>query len=147
NPDQPKYLSKFDHASSCDPVYVVGNTAYVTLRSGTRCQGFTNQLDILDVSDLRSPSQISTFAMDNPHGLSIVDKTMYLCEGIYGLKVYDVTDNKKIELKSQIKNHHAFDVIALDSNLLMMIGDDGFYQYDISDPLQLKELSRIEVQR
>ncbi|MEO7174629.1 MAG: hypothetical protein ABIV51_02315, partial [Saprospiraceae bacterium] len=41
NPDQPKYLSKFDHASSCDPVYVVGNTAYVTLRSGTRCQGFT----------------------------------------------------------------------------------------------------------
>ena len=38
--------------TSCDPVVVQGDYAFVTLRGGTECQGFSNQLDIIDISTL-----------------------------------------------------------------------------------------------
>jgi len=37
------------------------------LRSGTECQGFANQLDVVDISDLSNPSLLKTYPMDNPH--------------------------------------------------------------------------------
>ncbi|MBC8172486.1 MAG: hypothetical protein H7X71_01155, partial [Chitinophagales bacterium] len=55
NPSSPTFLSNFVHASSCDPVVVSGNYAYSTLRSGNACQGFTNQLDIIDISTISNP--------------------------------------------------------------------------------------------
>ena len=45
NPHNPTYMSQFEHAEVCDPVFIEGNFAYVTLRSGSRCNGFQNQLD------------------------------------------------------------------------------------------------------
>jgi len=71
NPSTPWYLSEFRHARACDPVYVDGDRAYVTLRDGTRCENFNNQLDVLNISDLRNPSLIVTHQMDNPHGSSV----------------------------------------------------------------------------
>ena len=44
NPENPMRLSVFQHARVCDPVVVHDDIAYVTLRSGNQCGGFTNQL-------------------------------------------------------------------------------------------------------
>ncbi|HHH50113.1 MAG TPA: hypothetical protein ENK52_03960, partial [Saprospiraceae bacterium] len=55
NASSPTQITQFQHARSCDPVFVKDDYAYVTLRSGTPCQGFTNQLDIVDISDLSNP--------------------------------------------------------------------------------------------
>lgn len=148
NPEQPTYLSTFAHATACDPVIVSGNTAYVTLRDGTECFGFINQLDVVDVSNLSNPSLIRTYPMSNPHGLSVVDQTLYLCEGRFGLKTFDVTDPKKISanLLSHVSGFEAYDVIVLPpGDHVMVVGRNGLYQFDATDRSDLKQLSVISI--
>ena len=148
NPELPVYRSTFTHASACDPVIVSNQVAYVTLRDGNNCNGFTNQLDVLDVSDLDNPSLIRSYPMDNPHGLSIVDNTLYLCEGRFGLKTFDISNTQKIDqnLLDHVGGLTAFDVIVLPpGNHVMVIGESGLYQFDATDRSDLKQLSMIEI--
>jgi hypothetical protein len=148
DPTAPYQLSNFEHARACDPVYVKDNYAYVTLRSGTWCEGYTDQLDLIDISDLEKPSLEKTFKMDNPHGLSIKENDLYLCEGDFGLKVFDISDPMKLDKKkrSHLEDFHAYDVISVPgTDVLLVIGDDGFYQFDASDPKNLVQISKIEV--
>lgn len=84
--------------------------------------------------------------MDNPHGLSIAGNTLFLCEGDYGLKVFDVEDHMDIDELEHYKDFSTYDVIALPNKVLLVIGSDGFYQYDYSDVNNLKQLSKITVQ-
>ncbi|NJL73976.1 MAG: hypothetical protein HC892_01915 [Saprospiraceae bacterium] len=146
-PTQPKQLSKFSHARACDPVVVEGATAYVTLRGGTTCEGFNNQLDIVDVKDLLNPRLLKTYPMSNPHGLSIRKNILYLCDGESGLKSFDVTDPFNMKALDHEKIA-TYDAIALPgSDLLMVIGKNGLYQYDAKNPKDLKQLSLIPVQK
>lgn len=82
--------------------------------------------------------------MENPHGLSVDFPTLFLCEGDKGLKVFNVQDNLTIDqhLLSFYKDIDAYDVISL-GKTLMLIGKDGFYQYDSTDPANLRLLSKI----
>ncbi|NIJ50958.1 LVIVD repeat-containing protein [Dyadobacter arcticus] len=146
DPAQPKQLSTFQHGRACDPVVVHEDIAYVTLRTGNACAGSQNQLDLVDVSNASSPQLIKSYQMENPHGLSLDFPTLYLCEGEHGLKLFDVKDKFGVD-KHQLahfKNMDAYDVISLGKTLLL-IGKDGFYQYDSSNPLDLKLISKIPV--
>lgn len=146
NPAEPKQLSVFQHGRACDPVVVHENIAYVTLRTGTGCGGGQNQLDLVDISNAASPQLIKSYQMQNPHGLSIDFPTLYLAEGEHGLKLFDVKDKFAID-KNQIahfKGMDAYDVISLGKTLLL-IGKDGFYQYDATNSLDLKLISKIPV--
>ncbi len=148
NPESPAYRSTFAHATACDPVAVSGNTAYVTLRNGNACEGFVNQLDVIDVSNLDNPDLIRSYPMDNPHGLSVVGETLYLCEGLFGFKTFDVSDPKKIgeRLQDHVSGFNAFDVIVLPpGNHVMVVGENGLYQYDATDRNELKQLSTISI--
>lgn len=144
DPANPEFLSKYQHVTSCDPVVVKGDYAYVTLRSGNVCQGFSNQLDIVNVSNPSSPFLEKTYQMDNPHGLSVFGNCLYICEGSYGLKTFniDFTDQTSITHLSTDNSMHALDVIAL-PNLLMVVGNDGFYQYSRSCGVALDYLGVI----
>jgi hypothetical protein len=146
NPGQPQYRSAFVHALACDPVIVDDNIAYVTLRTGNACFGSINQLDVVDVSDVYNPKLMHSHSMQNPHGLSKYSDNLFICEGKYGLKSFDAKDPSKIssKLQAQIKNIHAYDAIALSGDLLLVIGEGGFFQYDISDRKSLKLLSQIK---
>ncbi|MBW7468188.1 hypothetical protein ABID22_002590 [Pontibacter aydingkolensis] len=146
NPVSPVHLSTYAHVRSCDPVVVEGDLAWVTLRSGNACAGFTNQMDVINISDPKNPKLLKTYPMQNPHGLGIDRSALFLCEGSYGLKVFDITDHLKVDqnLKAHFKGHDAFDVIPLGTSLLM-IGKDGLYQYDYSNINQMKLLSIIPV--
>lgn len=148
NPADPKQLSVFQHGRACDPVVVHNDIAYVTLRTGSACAGTANQMDLVDISDAAAPKLIKTYQMENPHGLSINFPTLFLCEGDKGLKVFDVKDKMAIDqhLLSFYKDMDAYDVISLGNNL-MLIGKDGFYQYDASDPKNLRLLSKIPVKK
>lgn len=149
-PSSPTQLSRFEHARACDPVYVKDNYAYVTLRSGTWCEGFTNQLDLIDITDLTKPILEKTFNMDNPHGLSIKGDNLYLCEGEFGLKTFDISNPTKLNRNKidHIDDLHAYDAINIpDTDIIMVIGDDGLYQYNTSNPSKLKEISKIEVSK
>lgn len=146
----PYHLSTFEHAMACDPVFVSGDLAYVTLREGNFCTNASNQLDVIDISNIEDPRLIETYPMHHPHGLSVINEILYLCEGDQGLKVFDVENSRKIDENrlSHVTGHDAFDVIVLPpGDLVMVIGADGFYQYDASDPRNLKELSKISVNR
>ena len=148
NPANPTYRSTFSHATACDPVVVSGNTAYVTLRDGNNCFGFVNQLDVIDVSNLDNPNLIRSFPMDNPHGLSVVDETLYLCEGLFGFKTFDASDSREIgnRILDHISGFQAFDVIVLPpGDHVMVVGQHGLYQFDASQRDDLKQLSVISV--
>ncbi len=147
-PSSPMFRSQFIHANACDPVFVDGNKAYVTLRNGNNCQNFTNQLEVLDVTDIFSPKLIATHQMENPHGLSKIENKLLICEGKYGLKTFDASND--MEIRSNILNHiediHAYDVIALSLDHVLVIGKNGLFQYDATeDDLQL--MSTIPVSR
>jgi hypothetical protein len=146
NPGSPQKISTYQHIQSCDPVVIDGNYAYVTLRSGTECQGFTNQLEVIDIADLQNPQLISTYAMTNPHGLGIDQNTLFICDGDDGLKVYD-SENINAITSNQLAHYsgiNAFDVIPM-NDVLVMIGADGLFQYDYSDPKAIKLLSHLPV--
>ena len=147
DPANPEHISTFRHARACDPVVVQDDIAYVTLRDGSECQNFINQLDVIDISRLDSPELIASFPMEHPHGLSVRGETLYLCEGDFGLKVFDVANLEEIQdnLISHITDIGAFDVISISSDLLLLIGPDGFYQYDTQNPQSLQLLSSIKI--
>jgi hypothetical protein len=145
NAANPYYMSVFEHANACDPVVVENDIAFITLRDGTRCQTYTNQLDVVDISDPLKPDFIKSYPMEHPHGLAVRNNILYLCEGDYGLKVFDVSDLEKIDENKldEYDNMNGYDVISLKNDLLLMIGSDGFYQFDSSDPENLVQLSHI----
>ncbi|MDX1939990.1 MAG: hypothetical protein SFU99_05515 [Saprospiraceae bacterium] len=146
NPLAPALLSTFQHARACDPVFVEGDRAYVTLRDGTTCENFNNQLDIVDISNLLNPRLLKTHGMHHPIGLSVVDKTVYLCDDDEGLKVFDASDWNKLNIKSHLGHFTTYDIITLpEDNRAIVIGKDGLYQFDITNPSKLQELSRIPV--
>ena len=142
DPAHPAQLAQFSHVRSCDPVIADGNYAYVTLRSGTTCQGYSNQMDILSIANLSSPSLVKTYAMTNPHGLSKDGNTLFICDGKDGLKVFDATDVYSVKLVKQLSGMEAIDVIAA-NNTVMVIAADGLYQYDYADTSNIKLLSKI----
>jgi hypothetical protein len=145
-PESPVKLSTYEHVRSCDPVVVDDKYAYVTLRSGTTCQGFTNQLEIINVENLSSPRLLKTYPMTNPHGLGIDNNTLFICDGSDGLKAFDAADINTIDknLLAHYKNINARDVIPF-NNILIMIGEDGLFQYDYSNPKDIKLLSTIAI--
>jgi hypothetical protein len=148
NPESPQYLSTFSHATACDPVVVEGNTAYVTLRDGNECQGFVNQLDVINVENLSNPSLIKSYPMSNPHGLSVINETLFLCEGAAGLKVFDVSNPNKVSdnILDIETGFFAYDVIVLPpGNHVMVVGQNGLYQFDATSKQDLRQLSVISI--
>jgi hypothetical protein len=146
DPEKPNQISRYAHVRSCDPVVVEGDLAYVTLRSGTTCQGFTNQLEVIDIKDLTNPVLLKIYPMTNPHGLGIDNKNLFVCDGDDGLKIYDATDYLKISDNqlAHYKNINTYDVIPY-NNVAIMTGKDGIYQFDYSNPKDIKQLSRLTI--
>jgi hypothetical protein len=144
NATLPQQLGTFSHARTCDPVIADDNTAYVTLHSGTECLGFSNQLDVLNITDILNPALIKTYPLVNPRGLSKDGDLLFICDGDAGLKVFDAGDSNAITLIKQFDITGANDVIAYDNVALVMAGD-GIYQYDYSDKLNIKLLSKIAI--
>jgi hypothetical protein len=145
-PDQPTLLSTFDHVYSCDPVVVQGNYAYVTLYNGDICHNNTNELQVIDITDLKNPTLHNTYKMTNPHGLGIDQNTLFICDGSDGLKVYEASNPDSIGTRmiAHYPNINALDIIPF-QNVAMVIGSDGLYQYDYSQVNNIKLLSKITI--
>lgn len=141
-PSAPYKLSTYQHIYSCDPVVAQDNYAYVTLNSNNDwCGRNVNRLDIIDISDLTNPYRIANYTMQGPEGLGVQGNLLFVCDK--GLKVYDVSDKSNLQLL------HYFDIKATDvipeGDRLLVIGDDGLYQYRY-DGSELSLLSKIPVE-
>ncbi len=138
--ENPQRLSFYQHIFSCDPVVADERFAYVTMNSvWGNCGQNTNLLEIVDISDLRNPKMVLSKGMNSPRGLSIQNDTLVVCDN--GLKVYKVSDDRKNVTLLNEFNIKATDLISLGNNWLV-IGDDGFYQYQIKNN-EIKLLSSI----
>ncbi|WP_337043372.1 LVIVD repeat-containing protein [Emticicia sp. 17c] len=146
NPAKPERVTMFEHARACDPVVVHNDIAYVTLRSGW-CGVAPNRLDVVDVGNIAAPRLIKSYEMKNPAGLGIDFPNLFICEGGYGLKSFDASSVSDIKLQQHIENINAFDVIPMGGNHLLMIGQGGLYQYNTTDPKNMKLLSVIPVKK
>ncbi|UCG26991.1 MAG: hypothetical protein JSV24_08420 [Bacteroidales bacterium] len=146
DPCFPEKISYYDHIRSCDPVVVEGDLAYVTLRAGTICGGGLNRLDVVDISNLFQPTLIISYRMVEPYGLGIDGNILFICDGEDGLKIYDASNPYWIQsrLLAHYTDLNPRDVIPVDG-VLLMVGLDGFYQYDYSNPANIVYLSKIPV--
>lgn len=146
SPENPQLKSTYFHVLSCDPVIVDGDYAFVTLRSGNMCGQKTNQLDVVNIIDKSNPQLFRSFNLTEPYGLGKDGDLLFICEGEYGLNVYNasnlnfITSNRIINISDII----AYDVIA-QNNLLMVVGETGLSQYNYSDPQNIEFLSRIPI--
>jgi len=146
NPALPNHLSSMWHVLGCDPVVVQGNWAYVTIRGGNTCGQNLSLLNVIDISDPAAPVQRASYNMKEPYGLGIDGNRLFVCD--QGLMVFDATNPITVGTK-QIKHFGSikgFDVIPY-KGILMLIGNDGLFQYDYSDINNIKELSSIKVEK
>jgi hypothetical protein len=146
NPTSPSSRTFFTHARSCDPVIVDDTLAYITLRTGTSCGGNQNVLDIVNVKDITKPKTVISYSMTNPHGLGKDGDLLFICDGSAGLKVYDASDPKLLlgRLVYTYPNIQAYDVIPI-GKVLVLVGDNGLYQYNYSNVKSISLLSTIPV--
>ncbi|MCD7977262.1 MAG: hypothetical protein LUG51_08905 [Tannerellaceae bacterium] len=142
NPELLEYQSSIGHVYGCDPVVVENDLAYVTVRSGNLCGQNVDELIVFDVSNVKYPKRLVTYTMKNPKGLGIDKGILFLCDD--GLKIFKADDPQT--LVSNLIVHYAgmdgYDVIPY-QDVLIMIADDGLYQYDYSDRDNIHLLSKL----
>lgn len=146
DPLNPEYQSMMWHVYGCDPVVVDDDIAYVTVHAGNNCGQNFNELIILDVKDVKNPQPIVSYTMTKPKGLGIDNGTLFLCDD--GLKIYNASDPQTLMANrlAHYSGMEGYDVIPHD-NVLMMIADDGIYQYDYSNLKEIKQLSKLAVKK
>jgi hypothetical protein len=82
--------------------------------------------------------------MQEPYGLGIDNKTLFVCDGSAGLKVYNAEDPNNLVKVAWFSGVNAFDVIPY-NGLLMMIGTGGLYEYRYNGPSDITLLSQIPI--
>jgi len=145
DPLKPVYQSSITHVYGCDPVVVDNDLAYVTVHSsGNFCGQNANELEIIDVTDVKKPKLLVSYGMKSPKGLGIDNGKLFLCDD--GLKVFNIT--KPETLLANMVAHYSgmdgFDLIPF-NNTLMMIADDGIYQYSYTNLNDIKLLSKLPI--
>ncbi len=147
-PERPSQIGSFSHMTSCDPVVIRGDLAFVTLKGGSACRGGTlNQLDVIQMSNSYSKfTLLKSYPMYGPQGLGIDDDLLFICDGDAGLKIYNAADPLDItqHLIASFPSINAYDVIPI-NNYLFMIGDKGFMLYDYSNIQNIKQIGFIPV--
>jgi hypothetical protein len=140
NPSMPVFKNKMEHVRTCDPVITDGQFAFLTLRGGSPCGGYTNQMDVLNVNDLQNISLVRSYTMTNPFGLGMNSKYIFICDENYGVRILDRSDVNQMNEVAKINVDHPRDIIVLPGALLLLT-DSKMIQYDYSDIKNIKQLS------
>jgi len=142
----PVKLSTYSHVFACDPVAVQGKYAFITLRTGNMCRQAMNQLEVVDIEDPSKPKQVAVFPMQNPHGLSVSGNNLFLCEGAFGIKSFNIDNKSEIgkNMLQHLSTIKSFDVIAGPKSLIVT-GQEGVFQFDYRNAANLRQLSLIKV--
>ncbi|NQZ78978.1 MAG: hypothetical protein HRT61_23100 [Ekhidna sp.] len=135
----PRYMAEINHQTACDPVVAIDSIAYVTTRSGQTCNNIwaPNQMIVVNLSNLSAPEELKQIQMINPRGLGFWEDKLFVCEGDFGLKVFDIVDRSSPEYVQIYDDIAANDVIVIDGTLIVT-GSEGIWQFSIlSEGLEL----------
>lgn len=141
-PATPIFVNKMEHVRTCDPVITDGHNAFLTLRGGSACGGFNNQMDVLDVNNLKNVSLLKSYPLTSPYGLGMDDNHVFVCDEGYGVRVFTRTNVLQMLEINKIVVEHPRDIIVLDKTLLILT-DTKMVQYDYQDINNIKFLSQI----
>jgi hypothetical protein len=144
SPENPVNVGQFTHARSCDPVISDGEYAYITLHSGSSCEGYNNELDVVRLNMLVDASLVQVYNLTSPEGLSKDGDLLFLCDGTDGLKVFDASDVLNMKLLDQFSIGNAYDVIA-QNHIALVVTTDALYQLDYSNPANIHVISKLSV--
>ena len=147
DPTKPTQLGKAEYTirMACDPVVARDSVAYATLRSTGRCGGGLSALVVYNIKNISSPQLMNTVFVTEPYGLGIKNNSLYVCEGLNGIQVFNITKAyDPIQVSDiRVNNTTFYDVIPY-GNILIAQVNDGFILYDIgTNPMQPAFLSRI----
>jgi len=147
DPSRPTQLGKAEYTirMSCDPVVARDSVAYATLRATGSCGGSRSALVVYNIKNTSSPQLMTTVSLTAPYGLGIKNNSLYVCEGLGGIRVFNITNTYDPIQVSEIRvgNTAFYDVIPY-GNILIAQVNDGFILYDIgTNPMQPAFLSRI----
>lgn len=140
----PRFVSNIRHIFGCDPVVVDDDIAYSTIRNGTSCRTVgLNQLNIYDVKVPELATRLFSENVIEPYGLGVKENLVFVCQGQNGLFVYNFDKNtNRLSFRHSYPEIHAYDVIA-NGNTLIVTADNGLFQFDITDPDNIKHLSKL----
>jgi hypothetical protein len=108
------------------------------------CRQRLNQLDVVDVTNLSAPRLVRTYGMTNPHGLAKDGHMLFICDGKDGLRVFNASDPNNLVSLRRFEDMEAYDVIAM-NGLALVVAKDGLYQYNYSNPNQIRFISKLPV--
>lgn len=141
NAANPTYVSGFSHARLCDPVIADDNFAYITLHaSEDKCSGTQNELDIVDITNINTPTLITRVNLSKPQGLSKSGNTVFVCDGDAGIRVIDVSNKNNPVIKQTIPLAASYDIIC-NNGIAIVSTQDGIHQYDYSNINNVVKLS------
>jgi len=130
-PDFPRYVSVYNHFTSCDPVVVQGRYAFVTLRSDPEnfsCSRSVNELKVIDIANVNNPIEKMTYPMTNPKGLAIDGNLLFLCDGLDLVVMNAENPLKMLTLKRFEMDGVPYDLIAK-NGMLTVSYSAGIKQY------------------
>ncbi len=142
NPEAPSQISEYVHITSCDPVVSDGQYAFITLRSGRNCGGIDDVLEIIDITDLKNPTMVSSYSMDSPYGLALIGTNLFVGEKYNGMSWFDVSDVANITLIKKINDIKAIDFIA-NGNDLTITTTNSLLQMQLTNTNELIVLSEM----
>ena len=141
NPEQPVYVSGFSHARLCDPVIADDNYAYITLHASANiCVGTQNELDIVNITNLASPSLVKQINLTKPQGLSKDGDLLFVCDDDAGVKIFNASNPENPILLKTLALAAAYDVVCI-NGVAIVSAKDGIHQYNYSNPNNVVKLS------
>lgn len=146
DPIHPVFCSQIAYIYGCNPIAVDRDLAYVSIHSGSLCGQNVNRLVIFDISDIKHPLEMASYAMNYPKGVSIDNGLLFLCDT--GLKVFK-TGNPQTFIADQLAYYPKIDGsnLIFFNHIMMLISDNGLYQYDYSDAGNIRLLSVIPISK
>lgn len=143
NPGKPAAVSSVSYVfRGRDPVVANDRMVFSTVRNLNNTGGVLN---ILDIRQVANPTLRNTIPMQEPYGLGLSGNTLFVCEGTYGFKSYEISNSPDsigvIKQIGQVVNGDKFlDVIPAYPLLITYI-QGGFSIYQISDPAKPRFIS------
>jgi len=142
DPAAPEEISKVEHFRACDPVVVLDDVAYVTLRGGSLCGAAPDVLLSVSIHDPAKPEVIGEKPMKTPYGLAIDASRLYVSTGENGFELLDISQPWEPTRINGWTNRPTKDFIWM-NRLLYALTFDGLLIFDASNPADPVLLSEI----
>ncbi len=133
----------------CDYFAYKDDLVFYSKNTDNQCYTERTELVVTGLTTNNPAFITGIYPMEDPHGLAVQDGYLYLCDGVNGLKIYDISNEELLsdKLVANAKDMNALEVMPLESpsDLLIVKGADGIYQYQFEshadgDPLLLSKI-------